>query len=45
MTLTPEFGPAPYTQALPYGGAPVSDPWEQNVAMLGLLRERYGNAR
>ncbi len=43
MTLTPEFGPAPYTAALPYGGALVSDPWELNVAMLGLLRERYGS--
>ena len=42
MTLTPEFGPAPYTAALPYGGALVSDPWALNVAMLGLLRERYG---
>lgn len=42
MTLTPEFGPAPYTAALPYGGALVSDPWELNVAMLALLRERYG---
>ena len=45
MTLTPEFGPAPYTAALPYGGALVSDAWELNVAMLGLLRERYGHAR
>ncbi len=42
MTITPEFGPAPYTQSLPYGGAQMSDPWELNVAMLRLLRERYG---
>lgn len=42
MTITPEFGPHPYTQALPYSGALVSDPWEQNVAMLALLRQRYG---
>ncbi len=41
MTLTPEFGPAPYTPALPYQATLVSDPWELNVAMLGLLRERY----
>jgi len=41
MTMTPEFGPAPYTQALPYSGALVSDPWELNVAMLKLLRSRY----
>lgn len=45
MTITPEFGPAPYTPALPYSGSLVSDPWEQNVAMLRLLRERYGRAK
>ena len=44
MTLTPEFGPAPYTAALPHGGALLADPWEQNVAMLALLRARYGRA-
>lgn len=44
MTLTPEFGPAPYTAALPFSGEPVSDAWELNVAMLALLRERYGRA-
>jgi len=44
MTLTPEFGPAPYTAALPYGGALVSDAWELNVAMLQLLRQRYGRS-
>ncbi len=42
MTLTPEFGPVPYTQTLPYSGAEVSNAWELNVAMLALLRERYG---
>lgn len=42
MTLTPEFGPAPYTAALPFSGELVSDAWELNVAMLELLRERYG---
>ncbi len=42
MTITPEFGPAPYTQALPYSAELVSDPWELNVAMLALLRQRYG---
>jgi sugar phosphate isomerase/epimerase len=41
MTITPEFGPAPYTQALPYSAELVSDAWELNVAMLALLRERY----
>jgi sugar phosphate isomerase/epimerase len=41
MTITPEFGPPPYTQALPYSGQLVSDPWELNVAMLELLRARF----
>ena len=41
MTLTPEFGPAPYTFTLPYTGQPVSNAWDQNVAMLELLRKRY----
>ncbi|QYF91816.1 sugar phosphate isomerase/epimerase [Massilia sp. PAMC28688] len=45
MTLTPEFGPAPYTQALPFGGELVSQPWELNVAMLELLRGRYGRSQ
>ncbi len=42
LTLTPEFGPAPYTAALPRSGELLSDPWQQNVAMLALLRARYG---
>jgi len=42
MTITPEFGPPPYTQALPYSGKLVADAWELNVAMLQLLRQRYG---
>lgn len=45
ITLTPEFGPAPYTQTLPYTQQPVSSAWEQNVAMLQLLRARYGRSR
>lgn len=42
MTLTPEFGPTPYTQTDPANGRLLSNAWEQNVAMLRLLRERYG---
>lgn len=41
MTLTPEFGPPPYTQTLPYSGAPVTNAWELNVEMMKLLRQRY----
>jgi sugar phosphate isomerase/epimerase len=43
VTITPEFGPTPYTSTLPYTNQNISDPWELNVAMLQLLRERYGN--
>ncbi|OQR86698.1 xylose isomerase [Achlya hypogyna] len=41
ITITPEFGPSPYTPTLPYTGVPVADAWELNVAMLNLLRDRY----
>jgi sugar phosphate isomerase/epimerase len=41
LTITPEFGPVPYTPTLPYTGAAVSNAWELNVAMLHLLRQRY----
>ena len=41
MTITPEFGPAPYTFSQPYTRQLVSNAWELNVAMLALLRERY----
>lgn len=41
ITLTPEFGPSPYTQSLPYTNQVVSDAWELNVAMMQLLRSRY----
>lgn len=41
MTITPEFGPAPYTPILPYTQQPVSNAWDLNVAMKDLLRARY----
>lgn len=41
LTMTPEFGPVPYTPTLPYTRAEISNAWELNVAMLALLRERY----
>lgn len=44
LTMTPEFGPPPYTQTMPFSGEPVSDAWELNVAMLHLLRARYTHA-
>jgi sugar phosphate isomerase/epimerase len=41
LTITPEFGPAPYMPALPYTGMPVASQWAINVYMMDLLRERY----
>ncbi|KAF0696929.1 Aste57867_12348 [Aphanomyces stellatus] len=41
-TITPEFGPSPYTQTLPYTNQVVSDAWELNVAMANALKARYG---
>jgi sugar phosphate isomerase/epimerase len=41
LTITPEFGPAPYMPILPYTGMPVASQWDLNVYMMDLLRERY----
>lgn len=41
LTITPEFGPAPYMPLLPYTQIPVASQWDINVHMMELLRERY----
>jgi sugar phosphate isomerase/epimerase len=41
LTITPEFGPAPYMPELPYSREPLSDQWEVNVFMKDLLSARY----
>lgn len=41
VTFTPEFGPAPYMPALPYTNLPIADQWQQNQAMMMLLKARY----
>ncbi|MBX9784325.1 MAG: sugar phosphate isomerase/epimerase [Chitinophagaceae bacterium] len=41
MTITPEFGPAPYLPALPHSMAPVANQWDINVHMMKLLKQRY----
>ena len=43
LTITPEFGPAPYMPLLAYTQQPVADQWEINVFMMNLLKERYAN--
>lgn len=41
LNITTEFGPWPYTPALPYTQEPVSSQWELNLHMLNLLKRRY----
>lgn len=43
FTITPEFGPAPYMQLLPFTRQPVSNQWEINKYMMNLLKTRYNN--
>ena len=40
LTVTPEFGPAPYMTYHPLTGEPLADQWSVNVYMMELLRER-----
>lgn len=41
LTITPEFGPAPYMPALPFTKMPVASQWDINVHMMNLLKDRY----
>ncbi|GAB3936006.1 sugar phosphate isomerase/epimerase family protein [Larkinella terrae] len=41
LTVTTEFGPAPYLPTLPYTQMPVVSQWDVNVFMLNLLKNRY----
>ena len=41
LTITSEFGPAPYMPALPFTRMPIASQWDINVHMMDLLRERY----
>ena len=41
MTITPEFGPVPYTIREPFTLKPLSDPWEINVYMKEYLKEQF----
>jgi len=43
LTISPEFGPAPYMPALPYTKMPVANQWDINVYMMNLLKERYSS--
>lgn len=41
LTITPEFGPAPYMPQLPFVQKPLTNQWEANLFMMQLLRERF----
>lgn len=41
LTITTEFGPAPYMPAVPFTQMPLANQWEINVYMMNLLKERY----
>lgn len=41
LTITTEFGPAPYMPLMPYTQLPIGNQWEINVFMMNLLKERY----
>lgn len=44
MTITPEFGPAPYMVHHPETGRPLGIQWEINRYMMELLKNRYSGA-
>lgn len=41
LTVTTEFGPAPYMPAMPYTQMPLVSQWDVNVHMMNLLKKRY----
>lgn len=41
LTVTTEFGPAPYIPAVPFTQMPLANQWEINVYMMNLLKKRY----
>ncbi len=41
ITITPEFGPAPYMPAHPHTCEPMADQWQVNLYMKELLRKRW----
>lgn len=41
LTITPEFGPAPYMPLLPFTRQPVNNQWEVNLHMQKILTRRF----
>ncbi len=44
LTISPEFGPAPYMPTIPFENRPVADPWELNCWMRDTLRRELAAA-
>ena len=42
LTFTPEFGPVPYMPVAPFTQEPMSKVWDNNLFMLGKLKEVLG---
>ncbi len=40
ITVCPEFGPVPYMPTAPFTQQPLADQWEENVAMMEMLKKR-----
>lgn len=43
LTLTPEFGPIPYMQLIPFTQQPIANQWDINLYMVNLLKSRYNS--
>lgn len=41
LIICPEFGPWPYSMAVPYTLQPLCNQWDTNFYMMNMLRERY----
>lgn len=41
ITITPEFGPAPYMPALPFTQQPIGNQWEINCKMMQYLKNKF----
>jgi len=41
MTITPEFGPAPYMPSLPITQEPLSNQWQNNIFIMNKLKEAF----
>lgn len=42
LTITTEFGPAPYMAHLPFTNMPIASQWDINLFMKNMLKKRYG---